>query len=286
MSGSIKASDGMALDKARTEAMLQRLGFKGPPTPDLAGLEELYVAWLQNVPFCSSRKRLHYGSDVTRPDPLPAADAASFVDGFLAHGCGGTCFPSAEAWFQLLLSCGFSARRALGSMLDFPQIPGPNHGTVVVDVAGGHFMVDPFFGSETPLALDDGPHRAGRAAVEIRSEPVADTALPHVHWRFHNARQWFRFGFAEDWPVVTHSDFVARYEASGGSSSVFNNALYISRHVGSDVHTIFKGEHFVLSADDSITRQLVNGDRDQLLVEVFGLSPDFARRIPLDIDVA
>ena len=277
------ATSALALDRPMTEAMLARLGLAAPPSHDMAGLTTLYTAWLQNVPFCSSQKRCHYGADVNRPGPLPVMTAPSYVAAYLEHGTGGTYFPTAEAFFQLLSACGFSARRALGSMLDFPQIPGPNHGTVIVTLDGLDYLVDPFFGSEQPLPLDGAAHSVGRPSLELRSEPAESGGSPLIFWRFHNARQWMQFGFDRKYPDVTQAHFAARYEASGGANSVFNASLYISRHHGQAVHTIFKNEYFILSPDNAIHREPVADRRNELLVDVFGLSVDMAKNIPEDL---
>ena len=100
---------------------------------------------------------------------------------------------------------------------------------------------------------------------------------------FHNARQWMQFGFDENYPEVAQEHFAARYEASGGANSVFNASLYISVHRGQAVHTIFKNEYFVLSPDNTIHREPVVDRRNDLLIDIFRLSPEMAKKIPADL---
>lgn len=275
----------LRLDAARRDALLRRMGLEEPPPANLQGLRRLYRAWLRTVPFCSSRKRCHYGPEPDRAGPLPVMTAPSFIDAYLADGTGGTCFPTAEAFYQTLLACGFAARRAIGSMLDFAQIPGPNHGSVVVTVDAREYLVDPFFGSDDPLPLDGSAAEAGPVHLAIRLETDVGTApQPLVHWRFHTGPEWFRFGFDPRYPVVSHALFAERYERSGGDHSVFNSHLYISRHSDEEVSTIFRGTFYRLSADSQIDkRPLERGERNRLLVEHFGMDPTMAAAIPADL---
>lgn len=277
--------DHLRLDLGRRDALLGCMGLREPPSADLDGLRLLYRAWLRTVPFCSSRKRCHYGREPDRAGPLPVMTAPSFVDGFLADGTGGTCFPTAEAFYQTLIACGFAARRALGSMLEFAHIPAPNHGTVIVAVDGRDHLVDPFFGSDEPLPLDGGA-AAGPDHLAIRFEAAAGAERqPVVHWRFHTGPEWFRFGFDARYPVVSHASFAERYERSGGDYSVFNSHLYISRHGDAEVLTIFRNTVYRLEPDGRIDkRPLEKGERDRLLVEHFGLNPAMAATIPADLD--
>ena len=275
----------LRLDDARRDALLRRMGLPMPPSVDLEGLRRLYRAWLRTVPFCSSRKRRHYGSEPDRAGPLPVMTAPSFVDGFLADGTGGTCFPTAEAFHQTLVACGFAARRAIGSMLDFAQIPGPNHGTVIVTIDARDYLVDPFFGSDDPLPLDGDAAEAGPDHLAIRYEAAGGADRePLVRWRFHTGPEWFRFGFDSRYPVVEHALFAERYERSGGDFSVFNSHLYISRHGDEQVLTIFRNTFYRLRADGQIDkRPLETGERDRLLTEHFGIDPAMAATIPPDL---
>ncbi len=279
----------LTLSPETTDAFLAKMGLSGRPDTDLDGLTTLYGAWLQSVPFCSTLKRYHYRDDPERPGPLPIATAPAFAAEYLAHGTGGTCFPTAESWFQLLIACGFEATRGAGAMLDFPQIPGPNHGTVTVELDGRLYLVDPFFGSRAPLRLDDAPQKiAALPSLELRTEPDSDNqhgGRPIVFWQFYNTRSAkFRFGFDPRYLTTDQAFFAERYEASSGPNSVFNRCLYISRHRGDEVHTIYQGTYFILKPDNSIADRPVGEDRTELLTGVFGISEERALGLPADID--
>lgn len=271
-------------DRLLVNRVLTRLGIERRPGCDVEGLTHTYEAWSKSVPFCSTRKRLHYGNDIGRAGPLPDATASEFYANFLAHGTGGTCWAAAEALLQLLRALGFEARRVAGSMLEFTQIARPNHGTVLVRIDGTDYLVDPFFRSRAPLPiLTTESVIAPLASLAVRAEPGANGAPHTVHWRFPNNRTWMRFSFDPQHDGTTHAFFQERYEASAGANSIFNTELFISRHVGTDVHTLFKGEHSILHADDRIERKPIASRRDELLTDIFGLSDDVVRRLPEDV---
>ena len=116
--------------------MLDRLGFSAPPPVDLDGLTAVYGAWCSRVPFDNLRKliALHGGE----PGPLPGLGAEDFFDAWLAHGTGGTCWPSANALHALLDSSGFT-RRVTASMFDQGE---RSHGTTIVTLEGVEHLVD------------------------------------------------------------------------------------------------------------------------------------------------
>ena len=119
------------------DSVLERLGFSTPPAADLAGLRAVYARWCQRVPFDNLRKMIALRAPDVRPMPgLPASD---FFDAWLAAGCGGTCWPTSNALWALLVDLGFEARRAAGSMRDIGLV---SHGTVIVTIDGTDWLVD------------------------------------------------------------------------------------------------------------------------------------------------
>jgi N-hydroxyarylamine O-acetyltransferase len=114
-------SQAAGLDDELRDRVLDRLGFPAAPSRDLEGLRALYGAWCASVPFDNTRKMIALRT--AGGDPLPGGDARDFFESFLAHGTGGTCWPTSNALFELLRSAGFEARRVAGSMRD----TGPRH---------------------------------------------------------------------------------------------------------------------------------------------------------------
>jgi len=137
------------LDPDRRDAVLDRLGFPAPPPVDLDGLTAIYGAWCARVPFDNLRKLIALHGGAT--GPLPGLGADDFFDAWLAHGTGGTCWPSANALHALLDSIGFSSRRVTASMFDRGE---PSHGTTIVVLDGAEHLVDSSMLTGTPLPLD------------------------------------------------------------------------------------------------------------------------------------
>src|SRR5438477_9902750 len=104
------------LPMSLVERVLERFGIRSAPAPDHVGLHTIYAAWCTHVPFDNVRKMIALRTDDT--GPLPGGDAEDFLATWLAHGTGGTCWPSSNALFALVDALGFDARRVTGSMGD------------------------------------------------------------------------------------------------------------------------------------------------------------------------
>ena len=76
-----------------TEAVLAKLGLADRPRPDRAGLDRIYASWCRRVPFDNLVKRIHLTSGSEAP--IPNGPPEAFFASWLAHGTGGTCWPSA-----------------------------------------------------------------------------------------------------------------------------------------------------------------------------------------------
>ena len=212
--------DASGLPATLRDRVLERLGFERCPAPDLAGLSRLYRAWCTHVPFDNLRKMMALATQ--EPGLLAGTDARDFFEAWLAHGTGGTCWPTSNALFELLVSIGFEARRVAGSMRDLGIV---SHGSVKVRVAGQDWLVDSSMLTNEPLPLRDSVfvQRAGPCPAEV--EPSAGT---HVIWA--------EFPPGPD-PLpcrvlVDPADFElhsARYEASR-ERSPFNQRLYARRN--------------------------------------------------------
>jgi hypothetical protein len=168
----------MPLTDARLATVLARLGLSSPPTVDRAGLDRLYGAWCQSVPFDNTRKLIALRS--TAPGPLPGIDPVDFLDTWLEHGVGGTCWPSCNAFYTVVVACGFDATRVTASMADLGP---PNHGTILVGLDGRDYLVD------TSMLLN-------RAVPVMRDETgIDDDPLKPVEYETVDGavRLWFEF---------------------------------------------------------------------------------------------
>jgi hypothetical protein len=55
------------LDDGLVDAVLERFGFADPPEPTFAGLEGVYGAWCEHVPFDNLVKRIHFAGGAPEP---------------------------------------------------------------------------------------------------------------------------------------------------------------------------------------------------------------------------
>ena len=108
--------------------------------------------------------------------PLPGIDAIDFLENFLLHGTGGTCWSSSNALFELVRAFGFDARRIAGSMRDLGV---PGHGSIKVAIDGQDWMVDSSMLSMYPIPIGDAGYTFRDAQFGVEVEPVDGT---HIVW--------------------------------------------------------------------------------------------------------
>ena len=140
----------MSLAPSLRGRAVARLGLPPVVPVDLDGLRAVYAAWCLNVPFDNVRKLVALRTGDT--GPLPGTDAADFLENFLEHGTGGTCWSSSNALFEVVASYGFDARRVAGSMRDLGV---PGHGTIKVRLNAQDWLVDSSMLIMHPIPLRD-----------------------------------------------------------------------------------------------------------------------------------
>ena len=266
------------MDSALVDAFVRRLGFEGRPQPTLAGLSALYLAWCRSVPFDNLRKRQWLASGAT--DPPPGAEADDFFTAYLEHGTGGTCWAVSGAMTDLLLELGFDARRVASSMLPFPDVPNrPNHGTTIVRFGEEQWMVDTSMLTEAPLPLDPARETTGGEGIlSARVEPL--DSLWRVWWK-----PW-RAG-PDEMPCELERDdvdrdlYLARYRASV-EMSPFNAATYVRKGHAGGVRTLTGSTLVEVDRGGVVQQTDVADRRDDVLVGVFGYSPEIVAGLPPD----
>jgi N-hydroxyarylamine O-acetyltransferase len=262
------------ISPATADAMLARLGFDAAPAPELGGLAAVYEAWCRTVPFDNLVKRIHLAT--RDPAPFPNADPQGFFDSFLAHGTGGTCWPSSLALFALLRALGFDARLASGAMADHLSGPVHTHGTIIVRVDDEQYWVDSSMLTDRPVPL-----AAGRATAlahpfrPIRVEPVDD--LWRVWWRPSGSDGELGCLLLDDDVTVEH--YHARYEVSR-EHSIFNRQIYATTNRAGVVLGIHLGQRW--QTDEHGARAAPLDDRTRVLVEEFGYSEEIVAQLPAD----
>jgi N-hydroxyarylamine O-acetyltransferase len=270
------------LDPRLVRTVRERIGLNGDVPVSLAGLSAFYEAWAQNVPFCSIQKRLHVAT--AAPGDFPGANAEDYLADYLTYGTGGTCFSAGEGIYQMLRALGFPARRVAATMLEFAHLPGINHGSVLVELPEGMFLVDPFFNSEHPLPLGDGETAAAKYEPRtVRATAGEDGYRWVIRWRFPFASSWLRCAIAPGDVGVPRTLFHERYRASAGPANAFNQGVFISINRGPEVHALYKGAYHVRVPDSpAISHPVDLARRNELLETVFGISPAIIGRLPAD----
>jgi len=266
------------LPRALVERVLARLGFTAAPEPTLDGLRAVYGAWCRCIPFDNIRKLIHVRA--ASSGPLPGSSAVDFLEAWLRHGTGGTCWSNAGATHALLVSLGFPAVRGIATMLAAPNIP-PNHGTVQVTFDDVRYLVDGSILCGELLRLDE--HETTRVEHPARGVQCAqrDGHL-YIAWRPLHKVDGFecrleRFG-------ATAEDFQEMYERTRGWSP-FNYEANARTNRGDEVVGVAFGDAVTLRVDGSVEQTPVTrAERDRVLIEKVGLSEEIVAQLPADVE--
>jgi len=258
------------------ERVLTRLGFARSLPPTLENLRAIYAAWCRKVPFDNVRKLIHVRAG--NPGPLPGSTPNDFLEAWLKHGTGGTCWAGAGAFHALLAALGFNVMRGVGTMLVTPSVP-PNHGTVLVTFDEDRFLVDCSILHGEPLRLTE----------------HAETRVEHSAWGVRCSKRdqhWYL-----DWrPLHKLNGFECRLEYFGATQSEFQNFYERTRgwspfnyevtaRLNRDdrVVGLAFGKAVSLEADGSVCEAAVtHSERIRILIADFGMSEEIAHQLPED----
>ena len=254
------------LPDALRDRVLARLGLGIAVAPDLGGLRAVYGAWCARVPFDNVRKMIALRTHDAADDgaPLPGAHAEDFLEAWLAHGTGGTCWPSSNALYALLRSLRFPARRVAASMRDLGV---PNHGSIKVALDGRDWLVDSSMLTGIPIPLDAAHAVVGAAPFGAEVEPTGGT---HVVWFATPPHDHFPCRLLDD--PVDHPFYLGAYEGSRGRSP-FNDRLYARRNLPGRKLVLRATTRFEQTAGGVEQRELT---RDALLASLrdeIGIAP-------------
>ncbi|MDP1622486.1 MAG: arylamine N-acetyltransferase [Bacteroidales bacterium] len=220
------------------DRVLSRLGFGEPPVIDAAGLQRLYASWCMHVPFDNLRKMIVLNSAETRP--MPGMNVADFFENWLKNGSGATCWPMANAFYDLLSALGYDAIRVAASMRDMGII---NHGSVKVSFNGLDYLADASLLLNVILPLDHSTFIHNDPVFPVESEP--DVAS-HLVWMLTPpGNDYFTCRIIGD--QVGYSLFEDRYEASR-ERSIFNQRLYARRNYPGELIILWGNTRFSKTA--------------------------------------
>lgn len=250
--------------------MAQRLGLAARLSNDIQGLNTLYAAWCSNVPFDNVRKLIALRTGDT--GPLPGGDATDFMEAFLEHGTGGTCWSSSNALFELVVANGFTARRVAGSMRDLGV---PGHGSVKATVNGMDWLVDSSMLTMFPIPITNElyVYRDARFGVEVEPTPEGS----HLVW-FNTPPYDDYFPCRLLIDPVTFEFYLERYEISR-TKGPFNHHVSIRYNRG-DARTVLQGHtrHRTTDATGLVSTRLTREEMVAELRNVVGMSDAIVRR--------
>lgn len=191
-----------------------------PVNPDLPWLQQLYSAWCLHFPFDNIRKMMALFSG--NMGPLPGLDVNDFFINWLRNGSGATCWPMANAFYELLSALGYNTTRIAGAMRDMGI---QNHGSVKVTINNQDYLAEASLLVNTILPMDNDTF--------ISYDPVYPLELErdkssHLLWLISPPSQEYYYCRLENNPV-SYSVFEERYEASR-TTSIFNQRLYARRN--------------------------------------------------------
>ena len=199
--------------------VLNRLDVSVPAQKNSESLQILYAAWCKHIPFDNVRKMIALASG---QKTLPGLDATDFFENWLLNGSGATCWPMANAFYELLLSLGYDASRLAGSMHDLGI---PNHGSVKVSIDGQDLLAEASLLLNTILPLGEETIIQHDPVIPLELE--AD-AFSHLLWMKTPPNENYFCCRLQSQPVDL-SVFEERYEASR-TASIFNQRLYAKRN--------------------------------------------------------
>lgn len=264
------------LPESLTERVLAGLGFSTRPETSQEGLNDLYQAWCQQVPFDNVRKLVDL--KLQRPAPFPGTEAGDYLEAWLKHHAGGTCWAGSNALFCLLADLGFEVERCIATMLAAPHLP-PNHGSVRVRLGDAHYLVDTSILSGEPLLLaESGAGSVAHPSWGIQAQ--TKDGLWHVHWRPLHQPAGFECRF--DRYGAEHAEYRDRHEDTRGWSP-FNYQVYARINRGNEVIGMAFGSSVTLRADGSVeSREIDDAERRRLLIEDFGMCEELVSQMPED----
>jgi len=238
--------------------VLSRLGFQDGLAVDEAGLRALYRAWCLSVPFDNIRKLIAHASG--GQDALPGTDAQDFLENWLEHGTGGTCWPSSNALHAVAEAAGFCASRASAAMWDAGA---PTHGTVIVSVDGRDWAIDSSILTINPIPLVEN-------AIHIQPGPLHPV---EAEWFEGTFVFWFEApNFSSMFPCrllnrhVEHEFYAGRYEWSR-TNGPFNARLFVRRNFPGRLVMLIGNTKWERTAEGQTESQLT---ADELVAELTG----------------
>lgn len=242
--------------------VLNRLKLNEPITTNLEFLEHLYFSWCQHVPFDNLRKMISMKSNYK--GKLPGMDAADFFENWLINGSGATCWPMANAFYELLISIGFDAKRIAGNMRDLGLL---NHGSVKVSINGLNYLTDASLLLNKVFLLGHDTIIENNPVFPAEIEKDGDS---HLLWLLTPPGKSFFYCRVNSNPV----DFLVfdnGYEKSR-DHSIFNQRLYARRNFSEKLIVLWGNLYYVKTIMGIECHELTREEVCRTLHIEFGIS--------------
>ncbi len=247
--------------KLRTK-VLNRLGLNEPLIADLNTLQRIYTSWCLQVPFDNLRKMIVLKSP--EKQQLPGLDATNFFETWLENGCGATCWPMANAFYELLISIGYNATRITGNMRD---IDIARHASVKVAIDDNYYLTEASLLIQEVFPLTERTIIGNNPVFPIEIEKDGES---HLLWMQTPPENDFFYCRINSSPV-DFQVFDQGYEASRGKS-IFNQRVYARRNFPGKLIRIW-GNTFVSKTVDGIEyRELSRDEVCEALKSDIGIS--------------
>ncbi len=229
---------------------------------NLQKLGQILQAFIQ-IPYENLSKILKYNRYHQDATSLRLPDEV--WEDFRRHRLGGTCFSLTFLLQAILDYSGFRCYPVMARMK-----AGPNHHcALVVDQQNEHYLVDPGYAMDIPMAFGENRVRAYRSAhsgVEIR--PDAQAGHYHV-FTFNQEKVQWRYEFA-DVPTPMQ-DFLYHWLESFTWNGM--HGLCLTR-VHKDA-LVFIHKHFMRETSFRGKKNFnLKNNREQVIHQVFGIEPE------------
>jgi N-hydroxyarylamine O-acetyltransferase len=257
----------MSDDAFDLPAWLDRIGHRGPRTPELATLRSVIAAHSGTIPF--------ENIDVLLGKP-PTLDVGSLQRKIVAGGRGGYCFELNTLLHAGLVALGFKVTGLIARVIRGLEADAPataTHMLLRVDLPEGPFLADVGFGNQTPTAP-----LALRSRVEqetphdvMRLWPVGD----ELTLQAKHGGDWQNVYRLSPHPPLTVDYEVANWFTATHPASPFVSNLIVARPGPNGVrNTLFNGRLTVRRPPDHADRKLARDatELQQVLAGTFGLA--------------
>lgn len=263
----------LPLTETAIDEVVERLGFGERPPATLEGLGVLYDAWCRRVPFDNLRKLVALHFDLPQ---IPGIEPADFFAAWQLTGAGATCWGSNNAMHALLTGLGFEAQLTAASMHDGDK----NHGTTIVTLDGGRYLVDTTVHGGVPAPMIDGEtttvdYHGYRTVVRqddkgwLFDHPTPDPGVM-LPCRILGPLE----------PAATE---VANEKSRGWSP--FNTGIMVGINDDTGVWMLKDNGLARIDASGTSTRQLSDAEVDEWLVDVSGHAPQLVAEVRAILDV-